>query len=81
MAGPAFAMAGVPTGSLGEVRRPLEPIGSVYVEGAEGSARTADERSLPRGTLVRVLRRDGLTVVVEPATHAASSIAEQASRA
>jgi membrane-bound serine protease (ClpP class) len=81
MAGPAFAMAGVPTGSLGEVRRPLEPIGSVYVEGEEWSARTADERSLPRGTLVRVLRRDGVTVVVEPETHAASSIAEQASRA
>ena len=81
MAGPAFATVGVPTGSLGEVRRPLEPIGSVYVEGEEWSARTADERPLPRGTLVRVIRRDGLTVVVEPEIQTASSIAEQASRA
>jgi membrane-bound serine protease (ClpP class) len=51
---------------VGEVRRPLEPIGSVYVAGEEWSARTADDRSLPRGTPVRVVRSDGLTVIVEP---------------
>lgn len=53
-------------GSLGEVRRPLGPLGSVYVGGEEWSARTADERPLPRGAQVRVVRQDGLTLIVEP---------------
>ncbi|HEX5466819.1 MAG TPA: nodulation protein NfeD [Candidatus Limnocylindrales bacterium] len=54
-------------GSLGEVRRPLGPLGSVYLGGEEWSARTADERPLPRGAQVRVVRQDGLTLIVEPA--------------
>jgi membrane-bound serine protease (ClpP class) len=53
-------------GTLGEVRKPLEPLGSIYAVGEEWSARTADDRPLPRGTPVHVLRTDGLTVVVEP---------------
>ena len=53
--------------ALGEVRRPLTPIGSVYAGGEEWSARTADERPLQRGTPVRIVSRDGLTLVVEPA--------------
>ncbi len=52
-------------GTFGEVRRPLEPVGSVYAVGEEWSARTADERPLARGTAVRVVGRDGLTVIVE----------------
>lgn len=52
---------------LGEVRRPLTPIGSVYAGGEEWSARTIDERPLQRGTPVRIVSRDGLTLVVEPA--------------
>ena len=59
---PAILAAGV----AGEVRRPLEPVGSIYAAGEEWSARTADERSVPRGTPVHVIRTDGLTVVVEP---------------
>ncbi|CAN5653801.1 nodulation protein NfeD [soil metagenome] len=51
---------------FGEVRRPLNPIGSVYAGGEEWSARTTDERSLNRGTAVRILRQEGLTLVVEP---------------
>jgi len=53
-------------GSEGEVRRPLGPTGSVYVGGEEWSARAVDERALARGTPVRVVRQDGLVVIVEP---------------
>ena len=49
------------------MRRPLTPIGSVYAGGEEWTARTADERPLERGTPVRVVRQEGLTLVVEPA--------------
>jgi len=59
--------AGLPTNSLGQVRRPLTPIGSVYAGGEEWTARSADERPLERGTPVRVVRQEGLTLVVEPA--------------
>ena len=58
--------ASLAAGTLGEVRRPLEPLGSIYASGEEWSARTADDRSLPRGTPIHVVRTDGLTVVVEP---------------
>jgi membrane-bound serine protease (ClpP class) len=67
MIGPASSpRASVAVGTAGEVRNPLAPIGSVYAAGEEWSARTADERPLDRGTPVRVVRTDGLTVVVEP---------------
>ena len=56
----------VPIGTRGDVRRPLEPSGSVYVAGEEWSARSADERALDRGTPIRVVAVDGLTLVVEP---------------
>ncbi|MCI0584157.1 MAG: nodulation protein NfeD [Chloroflexi bacterium] len=56
----------VPIGSLGDVRAPLAPSGSVYVAGEEWSARTADERPLERGTAIRVIAVEGLTLVVEP---------------
>ncbi len=62
----------LPSGALGEVRRPLDPIGSVYAYGEEWSARTPDERPLRRGTPVRILRQEGLTLVVEPDDTAAS---------
>jgi membrane-bound serine protease (ClpP class) len=58
--------ASLVAGTLGEVRRPLAPLGSIYAVGEEWSARTDDDRPLPRGTPVHVLRTDGLTVVVEP---------------
>ncbi|HLX35279.1 MAG TPA: nodulation protein NfeD [Candidatus Limnocylindrales bacterium] len=67
---PAPAMAGspaaVPPGSLGVVRKPLEPSGSVYAGGEEWSARSADSQPIPRGQPVRVIAREGLTLVVEP---------------
>jgi len=64
--GMAGTAAAVPPGSLGVVRRPLEPIGSVYAGGEEWSARSADSRPIQRDTPVRIVARDGLTLVVEP---------------
>ena len=58
--------AGLPSNSLGQVRRPLTPVGSVYAGGEEWTARSADERPLERGTSVRVVGQEGLTLVVEP---------------
>ena len=65
--------AGLAADAVGEVRRPLTPIGSVYAGGEEWTARTSDERLLQRGTAVRILRQEGLTLVVEPAEHPGSS--------
>jgi membrane-bound serine protease (ClpP class) len=53
-------------GAMGEVRSPLRPIGSVLAAGEEWSARTADGQSLERGTPIRVVKVDGLTLTVEP---------------
>jgi membrane-bound serine protease (ClpP class) len=58
--------AGLAPDTVGEVRRPLAPIGSVYAGGEEWTARTNDEKPLDRGTPVRILRQEGLTLVVEP---------------
>jgi membrane-bound serine protease (ClpP class) len=53
-------------GTLGEVRSPLRPIGSVLAGGEEWSAKTADGQALERGTPIRVVKVDGLTLTVEP---------------
>lgn len=67
---PAPAMAGssaaVPPGTAGVVRRPLEPSGSIYAGGEEWSARSADDTPIERGAPVKVIAREGLTLVVEP---------------
>jgi membrane-bound serine protease (ClpP class) len=81
MKGPSWSVAGVPAGTVGQVRRPLEPIGSVYLAGEEWSARTADDEPLPRGTPVRVVRSDGLTIVVEPEPQPANAVVDQPTRA
>jgi membrane-bound serine protease (ClpP class) len=56
----------VPLGTMGEVRSPLSPLGSVIAGGEEWSAKSADGRSLDRGTPVRVTKVEGLTLTVEP---------------
>jgi membrane-bound serine protease (ClpP class) len=74
-AAPAFGAGGsfaVPAGTFGQVRRPLDPVGSVYAAGEEWRARSANDRLVERGTPVRVVREEGLTLVVEPADQAGS---------
>jgi membrane-bound serine protease (ClpP class) len=63
---PGLIGAGLQPDALGEVRRPLTPIGSVYAGGEEWTAKTADERPLPRGAPVKIIRQEGLTLIVEP---------------
>ncbi len=65
---PALVGSNAPSpGTTGEVRRPLAPVGSVYAAGEEWTARSVDGRSLDRGAAVRIVDRDGLVVIVEPA--------------
>ena len=66
VASPGTSGAPFVIGSVGSVRRPLEPLGSVYVAGEEWSARAVEGASLERGLPVRVVAIDGLTLVVEP---------------
>jgi membrane-bound serine protease (ClpP class) len=72
LAMPRFGAGGggaVPVGTAGQVRVPLGPLGTVYAAGEEWSARMAGESPgppLPRGTLVTVVGRRGLTLIVEP---------------
>jgi membrane-bound serine protease (ClpP class) len=71
-AGLVGSSAALPVGIGGVVRRSIEPLGSVYVAGEEWSARTADGSTLERGTPVRVITTEGLTVIVEPDASATS---------
>ena len=68
---PGTVGVAVAQGTVGEVRTPLAPIGTVYAGGEEWSARTADEQVLQRGAHVRIVRQDGLTLIVEPSDGAA----------
>jgi len=56
----------VAPGAVGQVRSPLAPLGSVIANGEEWSARTASGESLERGTPIRVIKVEGLTLTVEP---------------
>ena len=58
--------ASVALGTMGEVRAPLSPFGSVYADGEEWTARSADGRPLERGPPVRITKVEGLTLTVEP---------------
>jgi membrane-bound serine protease (ClpP class) len=64
--GPGLVGAPLPPDSVGVVRSPLAPLGTVYLGGEEWSARSADGTMLERGARVRIVRRDGLTLVVAP---------------
>jgi membrane-bound serine protease (ClpP class) len=52
-------------GAMGEVQADLDPLGTVYVSRESWTARMADGSSAPRGTRVKVIRQEGLTLVVE----------------
>jgi membrane-bound serine protease (ClpP class) len=56
----------VAPGTPGVVQGPFTPVGTVQLAGETWSARTADERMLPRDTPVRLVGFDGLTAIVEP---------------
>jgi membrane-bound serine protease (ClpP class) len=58
--------ATIAPGAVGQVRSPLAPLGSVIANGEEWSARTASGQALERGTPVRVVKVEGLTLTVEP---------------
>jgi len=55
----------VPLGTPGEVRRPLDPTGTVYAAGEEWTARS-DTGILERGATVQVSGNDGMVLKVEP---------------
>jgi membrane-bound serine protease (ClpP class) len=56
----------VAPGATGTVGSDLGPLGSVYVEKEHWSARSVDGRTLKRGTRIRVVAVEGLTLIVEP---------------
>jgi membrane-bound serine protease (ClpP class) len=64
--GPGLVGAPLGSGTRGVVRRPLEPLGSVYAGGEEWTARAVGDRPLDRGTTIKVVGVDGLTLLVEP---------------
>ncbi len=57
----------LPLGTVAAVRRALSPTGTVYAVGEEWTARAADSQPIERGTPVRVVGQEGLTLLVEPA--------------
>jgi membrane-bound serine protease (ClpP class) len=52
-------------GAVGEVRQDLTPIGSVYVARESWTAKLEGHGSAPRGSHVKVIRQEGLTLIVE----------------
>jgi membrane-bound serine protease (ClpP class) len=52
-------------GESGEVQAELAPLGTVYVCGETWTAKTRDGSTLSRGTKVRVMGQEGLTLLVE----------------
>ncbi len=70
---PGLVGSALAPGTIGVVKRPLEPTGSVFVAGEEWSARTPDGRVLQRGTPVRVVGLDRLVAIVEPDTSSSAS--------
>ena len=63
----------LPVGTSADVRLSLSPLGVIRAGGEEWSARSADGRVIERGTAVRVVGQDGLTLIVEPWAAAPSS--------
>jgi len=68
----------VPAGTTGEVRRPLDPIGSVFATGEEWTAQSARGDRLGRGERVRVVGQEGLTLIVEAAPSVEPSVESSA---
>jgi membrane-bound serine protease (ClpP class) len=64
--GSASSTVTVPVGATGMVGSRIAPRGSVYVNKEHWSARSRDGRPIDRGTNVRIVAAEGLTLVVEP---------------
>ena len=64
--GGVYGSLTIPAGAAGVVRSAIEPLGSVYAAGEEWSARSSDGSPLLRGTPVRIVATEGLTLIVEP---------------
>jgi membrane-bound serine protease (ClpP class) len=52
-------------GAVGEVRQDLTPVGSIYVSRESWTAKLEGSSSAPRGSRVKVIRQEGLTLFVE----------------
>jgi len=65
-ASPGTVGTSIAVGTEGVVQAPLAPLGTVYLGGETWSARTPDERLVPRDTPVRLVAFDRLVAVVEP---------------
>jgi membrane-bound serine protease (ClpP class) len=52
-------------GQLGEVQADLSPLGTVYVGGEAWSAKMKDGSSVERGTKIKVVGQEGLTLIVD----------------
>jgi membrane-bound serine protease (ClpP class) len=52
-------------GMTGTVEKDISPLGTVYVAGEAWTAKLAAEGGAERGSKVRVIRKEGLTLVVE----------------
>jgi membrane-bound serine protease (ClpP class) len=52
-------------GMEGNVQAPLDPTGTVHVGKESWSARETNNAALPRGTRVKVIGKEGLTLIVE----------------
>ena len=62
-------------GMVGEVRTPIDPMGSVYVGGELWTAQA--DQPIPEGAQVKVVDREGLVVTVEIAGEAGSDLASE----
>ena len=72
----AFGAGGVSTvavGTRGVTKTDLAPSGVVRVVSEEWTARSANDTPIAEGTAVRVVRHDGLTLIVEPEPAVASA--------
>lgn len=66
-AGATLVGPGDVIGMTGIVEKDLSPLGTIYVARESWSAKLAGEGSSARGAKVRVVGKDGLTLLVEPA--------------
>ena len=70
--GNASSSVAVPVGATGIVGSRIAPRGSIYVNKEHWSARSSDGAPIDRGSNVRVVGMEGLTLIVEPEASSSS---------